>query len=276
VCEQHPEPIHLLLTDVVMPQMSGSELVGRIAQLRPGIKALFMSGYTDDAVVRHGVLSTGTPFLQKPFTPNRAGTEGSRSARCEVDRSRALSRATAKKLFRLRFRYNEAAFRVSWSRFLLRLQVDDNRRDIGALKVPHERLRRKLDVRDVLAEGTEVLQAGRLLPNHVQDIVLHALDVTDQVPHHLHLIGRTQPLRVAQSCTQRLQNLKRRSEFPCVIELVRTGLANRRAVDVGDGSRHAVGDHLIAAEVDGDSARPSVHRQGAVRGDGHAAVESQP
>ncbi|HYT32590.1 MAG TPA: response regulator [Thermoanaerobaculia bacterium] len=63
-------PIDLLLTDVVMPEMGGSDLSSRLAVLRPGIKVLYMSGYTDDAVVRHGLVAEGTRFLQKPFTPD--------------------------------------------------------------------------------------------------------------------------------------------------------------------------------------------------------------
>ena len=71
LCEQHPSPIHLLLTDVVMPGgMNGRELAEQLTSLHPELKVLYMSGYTDEAIIHHGVLDRGTIFLQKPFTPN--------------------------------------------------------------------------------------------------------------------------------------------------------------------------------------------------------------
>jgi len=63
----HPGQIHLVLTDVVMPQMGGKMLVERLLAVRPRIKVLYMSGYTDDAIVRHGTLDPGTHFIGKPF-----------------------------------------------------------------------------------------------------------------------------------------------------------------------------------------------------------------
>ncbi|MGO9838923.1 MAG: response regulator [Polyangiaceae bacterium] len=73
LCEKHPGAIDLLLSDVVMPQMSGPELAMRLATSRPTMKILCMSGYTDDTVVRHGPLEAGIAFIQKPFTPDSLG-----------------------------------------------------------------------------------------------------------------------------------------------------------------------------------------------------------
>jgi CheY-like chemotaxis protein len=69
VCDEHKEPIHLLMTDVIMPEMGGRQLAERVSDQRPETKILFMSGYTDNAILHHGVLKSGTNFLQKPFTP---------------------------------------------------------------------------------------------------------------------------------------------------------------------------------------------------------------
>jgi two-component system cell cycle sensor histidine kinase/response regulator CckA len=66
---QHEGPIHLLLTDVVMPRMSGKRLAELLQEMRPELKALYLSGYNDEAVGRHGVLEAGSAFMQKPFTP---------------------------------------------------------------------------------------------------------------------------------------------------------------------------------------------------------------
>jgi len=69
IAEEHHASIDLVLADVVMPNLGGPLLAERLRARFPGIKMLFMSGYTDDAVVRHGLLNAKTPFIQKPYTP---------------------------------------------------------------------------------------------------------------------------------------------------------------------------------------------------------------
>jgi len=67
LAELHAGEIHLLITDVIMPEMNGRDLAKRVLSLYPGIKRLFMSGYTANVIAHHGVLDEGVHFIQKPF-----------------------------------------------------------------------------------------------------------------------------------------------------------------------------------------------------------------
>ena len=68
IAGEHVGGIHLVLTDVVMPGMSGCKLVSQLEAVRQGIKALYTSGYTDDVIVHHGILDLDVAFIQKPFS----------------------------------------------------------------------------------------------------------------------------------------------------------------------------------------------------------------
>jgi CheY-like chemotaxis protein len=70
IAEHHSGPIHIVLTDVVMPGVKGAELAEQITALRPDVKVLFMSAYTEDAVLNLGILAPGTNFIEKPFGPD--------------------------------------------------------------------------------------------------------------------------------------------------------------------------------------------------------------
>jgi hypothetical protein len=69
IVKEFSKPIRLLLTDVIMPGISGRELADRLSRSRPRMKVLYMSGYTDDHIAHHGVLEHGVSLLEKPFDP---------------------------------------------------------------------------------------------------------------------------------------------------------------------------------------------------------------
>jgi CheY-like chemotaxis protein len=70
LCQEFQGPIDLVITDVIMPKMSGRELAESISSIRPSARVLYMSGFTDDAIIRHGILDEDVPFIQKPFSPD--------------------------------------------------------------------------------------------------------------------------------------------------------------------------------------------------------------
>jgi CheY-like chemotaxis protein len=71
LAQSYPGTIDLLLTDVVMPGMSGRQLFKHLIRQRPGLKVVYMSGYTDNVIAHHGVLDAGIPFVEKPFSPRK-------------------------------------------------------------------------------------------------------------------------------------------------------------------------------------------------------------
>jgi len=71
LAEEMPEPLQLMITDVVMPEMSGPDLASRLQKLRPKTRVLYMSGYTDDEVLTRKGLPENSAFIQKPFTPDQ-------------------------------------------------------------------------------------------------------------------------------------------------------------------------------------------------------------
>lgn len=81
LCEENAGKIDLMVTDVIMPEMSGRVLAERVAERCPGLPVLYMSGYTDDAIVRHGLMGHLLEFIQKPFTPEALC---GRSAKCST------------------------------------------------------------------------------------------------------------------------------------------------------------------------------------------------
>ena len=70
ICEQHSGVVHLLLTDVIMPGLGGREIAKQVLARWRDVKVLYMSGYTENTIIHHGVLDDGTFFLPKPFTPS--------------------------------------------------------------------------------------------------------------------------------------------------------------------------------------------------------------
>jgi len=107
ICQQYQRTIHLMLTDVIMPQMSGAELAKAAAHLRPEMKVLFMSGHTEDAIVDHGVLNPGTAFLAKPFTADtlairlREVLSGTLGATSELNRKRIAKDVPASRVSKI-------------------------------------------------------------------------------------------------------------------------------------------------------------------------------
>ena len=92
ICQQYEGPIHLLLTDVVMPRMSGRELAEQLLRSRPDTRVLYMSGYTNRAIVHHGVLDGDIAFIGKPFTPDGLVLKVAKVLQQNISSSQALQR----------------------------------------------------------------------------------------------------------------------------------------------------------------------------------------
>lgn len=75
ICEQEKRPIHLILTDVIMPKMSGPQFIEQLKQVRKDCKVLYMSGYADEAIMNHGILKEGVNLINKPFTFDKLATK---------------------------------------------------------------------------------------------------------------------------------------------------------------------------------------------------------
>ena len=75
IAQEHASEIHLLITDVVMPEMNGRDLAKNLLSLYPHLKRLFMSGYTANVIAHHGVLDEGVNFIQKPFSKETLGAK---------------------------------------------------------------------------------------------------------------------------------------------------------------------------------------------------------
>jgi PAS domain S-box-containing protein len=92
ICQRHEGPIHLLLTDVVMPRMSGRELAEQLAGMRPDMRVLYMSGYPDQSIVHHGILDGDIALIGKPFTPDELVFKVAEVLHQNVNSSQALER----------------------------------------------------------------------------------------------------------------------------------------------------------------------------------------